>query len=849
MHFLTDTVPKDTVKISLVGRERAGKTTLAKALQSSTGICDDNVDIAKTDGLEISDINLENIKLRMFDLAGDIDFIETHTMFISEGTLYLAVFDLRSFSINSNSNFFGRIEVWLSSIYAQAPQSRVILVGTHADGEMITASLLDSIWHNIRNALKNAAKNHADIFSNNLMQNCLLCNHSDKLDRVSCDGFAGYVIPNKCNIEDIITPNDVFNSDFNSPHILGYYEVSNVRQIPKKLFASRNLSMEQLKDGIHQACIDILSMSPTMPRKWINLHNILHNQVEKQFPIIKYSTFVDYAIKCGFENTEEELFPFLRHYHSCGVLLYYFEIEELNDIIITDPQWLSNQLRTVVSYRNIPYINEGIIKHTDLGKVWYHLESDYQKKLLSLFHQVGVFIKLNDDSELIPCRLPIGRPNEDIWPRYPNHNENQVDFYFEFDNLPPSFFSHLISLIKPKERMLTGMTQPLYLSNHIVYVTKSNGIPCFIHTNQTPTVNLQQEDDIPSTDLLTNGLNLARFLSLNPTSVENLLDIGRNSFLVTLSDDIETNVADLKPAIKSSRHRIHLELLPHKKSITISIRGSNPCCLAPETIDLLNRVRLIRYEGINLSFYVMCPVCVRKSFHDPEKFSRSDMEKHEPVCKKGHDLISWDSVMIGKCDYVAKLTAEKILLNLAESECPKLFVMIPVNLHSVGLKEFYTLTYLKEGYSIHLLCEYPDCWHFLSSPGYRLNRPKDFVKRYGKRLQTVLRVISKLEIPARLAATVIEPLSNFADCCKKFGEFANDLGEHLNDFHNDWTFTTTTVDDMKYLKSSEGLQRREFRRYLNKADEENRFGDLIPTYVKGDILWLCEDHYNLHKVA
>ena len=90
-----------------------------------------------------------------------------------------------------------------------------------------------------------------------------------------------------------------------------------------------------------------------------------------------------------------------------------------------------------------------------------------------------------------------------------------------------------------------------------------------------------------------------------------------------------------------------------------------------------------------------------------------------------------------------------------------------------------------------------------------------------------------------------------ADCCEKLGEFATNLEEHLNDFQDDWNFVSanSTADDLKYLKSSEGLQRREFRKFLNKADEDCRFGDLIPTFVGSNILWLCQDHYNLHKVC
>ena len=101
--FLTNTIRNDTVKISLVGQEEVGKSTLLQAIKSATGICDETGSIFKTDGLEISNITLNDLNFRVFDLAGDIDFMETHTMFISEGTLFLAVFDLRMYTLHSVS--------------------------------------------------------------------------------------------------------------------------------------------------------------------------------------------------------------------------------------------------------------------------------------------------------------------------------------------------------------------------------------------------------------------------------------------------------------------------------------------------------------------------------------------------------------------------------------------------------------------------------------------------------------------------------------------------------------------------------------------------------------------------
>ena len=83
-----------------------------------------------------------------------------------------------------------------------------------------------------------------------------------------------------------------------------------------------------------------------------------------------------------------------------------------------------------------------------------------------------------------------------------------------------------------------------YLHNHIVYITESKGNPCPIHQH--------------------------------------------------CHDEIK-------------RHRIHFELYPHKNALTICIRGSHPCCIAEETLDLVNKVIEEWYYNVNVDITILCP--------------------------------------------------------------------------------------------------------------------------------------------------------------------------------------------------------------------------------------------------
>ena len=72
------------VRIDLVGTERAGKTSLRKALQSKEGKTElinfDN----RTVGIEEEEIQLGDVKAKVWDMAGQEVYRGLHAAFITE---------------------------------------------------------------------------------------------------------------------------------------------------------------------------------------------------------------------------------------------------------------------------------------------------------------------------------------------------------------------------------------------------------------------------------------------------------------------------------------------------------------------------------------------------------------------------------------------------------------------------------------------------------------------------------------------------------------------------------------------------------------------------------------------
>ena len=773
-HFLTDTLPNDTVKLIFVGRKRSGKTTLMHALKSSNGKISNPKIITKTDGVDIEVEKIKDVKFKMFDLAGDDNYLETHAMFLSEDALYLAVFNVQLYGIYSKKHdVITRIEMWLSSIYARAKNARVIIVATHVDTPIASQQFLEEIWNKLHTIFMKSKEKHKADYGTNTLERCLICFNGD-LERQK---EGNVVVSSSTDFKSSEETFDDCSGLRSFPHVVGYFEVSSVKQIPWKWYSSQNKSIGQLKEHVVSVAHDMLSINPKIPRKWVCAKEML-GATYAGTEILTYSSIMQ-RLKTGV-MTEKEIHLFLQHYASKGDLIYFNKLNKNENFVVINPQWLSDQLCRVITYKDIPEITEGMISHAHLSQIF---QQKNVKQILHLFRDTSTFIPFNEDSEIIPYQLPIGKPTDHAWPLA--HKENQVNFVFQFGFLPPEFFSYIMAAIdRNYSKSFIGKMKPVYYYNNIVFNTNHLEKKCVLHKDISK---------FDQTDL---------------------------------------------------HHRIRFELLPHLDQIKMSVIGEHPCCAAVNLLLLVTDLRDILCPNVEIQKRYLCGECVEKCVQNPSTFNLPTDESADPIhiCELGHKLKSWDMLRIGQLEsrgILIRTAVETFADSINDMYCPKLFMMVPVNVRSLGWKDFLVTTFVKEGYAVHLLCECPDAWHFLSTPGYILKRPKSFVKKYGPRLQVLLKLLSMTKRPLNIAFH--NPVGNTMGLLGKSAEI---LGKCLEDFKDDFGFTEnlTYEASLKYLSCNDGLNKRELHRFLNTADSAGRFGNLIPSLVGDQILWLCEEH-------
>ena len=275
--LLDDPIPNRTVKLVLVGQEGVGKSTLLKALKRTFWVIPRTPTTPKTDGIDVKDIQLDELTLRCFDCGGDVDFNETHNFFITQGALYLACFNLAEYTgsmVERSSFLLGRLQLWLQYIFSKVPNAQVLIVGTHADHESLTRPIFEEIWEQLRTLLVSAREHHRQYFRRqDRLSDCLLCQSDSRCLRKNPSGpgpgFVNLGYDDAASSEDETSFCDGPESVVSFPHVVGYYEVSSIKSVGNSsiLQMNTNQSIEHLKDAIRELSKRLIDSNPTIPRR------------------------------------------------------------------------------------------------------------------------------------------------------------------------------------------------------------------------------------------------------------------------------------------------------------------------------------------------------------------------------------------------------------------------------------------------------------------------------------------------------------------------------------------------------------------------------------------------------
>ncbi|XP_050524105.1 leucine-rich repeat serine/threonine-protein kinase 1 isoform X2 [Daktulosphaira vitifoliae] len=386
---LEDAKPYARMKLMIVGVQGIGKTSLLNQLrQEGTGSYKKkpvdhwakrmgnksiNQKTSKgtnisTVGVDISDWVYEKkirgnsqygpVMFRTWDFGGQNEYYATHQYFLSKRSLYIVVW-----KIPDGHRGIAEILQWLVNIQARAPNSPVIIVGTHYD--IMNTNNPDYNSEILQQMIREKFINIVDAEKYGLPR---------VLDTIEISCKTKHNIKLLCNI--------IYDTVFSL-----------------KSPGSKELMLEQKVPATYLALEDII-IHIANERRLSGLDPVLN--------LDQFRTAVNAEMISRFHKSFRdiaELNQAILFLHENGVLLHYDDAT-LKDLYFLDPQWLCDMLAHVVTIREInPFARSGIMKLDDL-KIVLKSSTCTREYIVNLLNKFEVALTWDSRSLLIPSLLP-----------------------------------------------------------------------------------------------------------------------------------------------------------------------------------------------------------------------------------------------------------------------------------------------------------------------------------------------------------------------------------------------------------------------------------------------------------
>ncbi|KAK8739408.1 hypothetical protein OTU49_003618 [Cherax quadricarinatus] len=391
--ILEDARPYARMKLMIVGVQGIGKTSLLEQLRhEGTGsyrkkpvehwakrMGNKNINTRTSRGTSMSTVGVDigdwiyekkvrghsnygPVVFRTWDFGGQKEYYATHQYFLSKRSLYLVVW-----KISDGERGVAEILQWLVNIQARAPNSPVLIVGTHYD---LVKEKFPPSW-------------------------------SEDLQQLIRDKFINVIDADKLGLPRVLDTIEVSCKTRHNIKLLCNLIYDTVFSL--KTPGSKERLLEQRIPASYLALEDVVGVLA------------LERRVQGRDPVLpadKYQALVTQEMSSrGHRPFRDvaELNQGTTFLHENGVMLHY-EDATLKDLYFLDPQWLCDMLAHVVTIREInPFARNGIMKLDDLKHVFKSSTCapvDAKSYIVNLLNKFEVALTWDNRTLLIPSLLP-----------------------------------------------------------------------------------------------------------------------------------------------------------------------------------------------------------------------------------------------------------------------------------------------------------------------------------------------------------------------------------------------------------------------------------------------------------
>ena len=571
--------------------------------------------------------------------------------------------------------------------------------------------------------------------------------------------------------------------------------------------------LSQLRAAIAREAANLPQMGQEISSRWIGVRDEMMARAKAE-PHISYDQFAETCEQNGV--TGSAIITLAELMHDLGYIIYYGEDEGLKDVVVLNPEWLTQAISYVLEDKPTKDA-DGILEHARLKSIWRNREDGssypvrYHPYLLRLMEKFDISYRIDGDelrslvAQLVPHERP-PLPWESWMP--PPAGIRTLKLMCRLSEVAPGLIPWLTVR---HHRASTGIywRRGVFL-RHPIEVYDSEALLELHHSRD-----LFVEVRAPSPDFYFNALR----------------------------DSIEDLIARRWPGLT---YRL---FIPCPSALSDGSKCAGQFLLA--TLELLrqNEVTTVPCMECATQYEISLLLTGFASYGQSisERLTRIEMTNADlkygvsEALRRIADVKSGVIEVQRKAAEIAEIVRSTLrAVSIEVPDCPRLFTLESVR--PAGGKR---LRFDRNYYRLTLWCEYSEHSHDWEPATYEFDRPKQWFIQISPYAKLIFRIL-RLAIPLAGSIEVALLPENQIERAQARLEAMNVLIEELPDgLSSGQKIDERRLDETTgRVTEAEGSALRLFRSILFEHDPERIFGGMRRTRTpSGDFLWVCPKHY------
>ena len=575
------------------------------------------------------------------------------------------------------------------------------------------------------------------------------------------------------------------------PNIVALHEVSNktAKGIPA------------LKQALTQVAANLPLMGERWPTTWLNFANSIRTGTEKQ---TTPQTFFANMEKVGVSHEGKDVLA--NWLHELGDILFFQEDNDVNDLVILKPQWVTEYISKVLEAEEVIRSN-GIFTRKCMEKIWQDLPTGLPDFFLRLMERFDLSYRTleNRDISLVVERLPFEQPDyQQSWnAKKQEPNCKEISMKFQLSEILPGIPTWFIA----RQHRFTidqGERRGIHWRTGVLFQDRNQKHLALIRTLRDETTNADH-----------------LHLTVRGPIPHNFFDILRDGLELTLSR---------YPGLKITR------FLPCPDPATTDCHHE---------FDYANLTK--RLERTPPKKTIECPNCLENISVTRLLFGIHDTTQRDVINSINQLQKSVDQGFNTQSEHYRELSAlvqRDVLQEIRavqkqiESPCPTLFAI-----RRDGRSPYDAGKLFDQRLSLQLYCEHPGCFHPVEDGLYTIENPRQWLSTMAphlNRINSILKYVTPIIGPWVTAAN-----ADYAKLIRDDLTLTNALVKATPNL----SYTNDRRNFLDENRENEQIQRvsgsalRALHEFLKEKDKQQVWGHLSRVKTpEGDILWLYEHH-------